>query len=237
MIVLLPNTLDPEKYEPSIFSPKVEEEVTNLTHLLAENEKVARRYLLQFMTREKMQQIQIFLLNEHTTLTILQEYLSQIVEGGRWGIISDAGLPCIADPGAHLLFLSRQKGIKVRALAGPSSIYLALISSGLPAQQFAFHGYLPKDENELKKNLVHLEKRAYKENATQIWIETPYRSAKMGKICLETLQNSTLFCMARNITMTSENIQSYPIQKWKKMGIDMGKELCVFLLSCSYAKK
>lgn len=230
-LYLLPNLLEDQLDWQASLPKSVEEAVMDLDGIIAESEKAARRYLLRFIDREKLQTIAIQLLNEHTDSNQLKPLLKPIQNGEKWGILSDAGLPCIADPGSHLVYLAQQcSNISVRSFAGPSSLLLGLQLSGLTAQRFAFHGYLPRKEPELKKALESLEKRSQHEKATQIWIEAPYRSLKMASFAINTLHPSTLFCIAQSLDSPDQCVRTQTIGTWRKSPIDLGKVPAVFFL-------
>ncbi len=223
-LLLLPNLLDEElPYEP--FLPaSVPQAVASLHGIIAESEKAARRYLRRFLPHEIFSKMPIALLNEH--VAELDELLAPIEQGQIWGLISDAGLPCVADPGADLVWRARQKGIAVQTFVGPSSILMALQLSGLCGQRFTFHGYLPREGIELEKRIKELEKQSH--GHTQIWIEAPYRSAKMLAALLAALQPTTRLSVAVQLTTPHERIASAPVAKWKPFPIE--KEPAVFLL-------
>jgi 16S rRNA (cytidine1402-2'-O)-methyltransferase len=229
-LYLLPNLLDEElSYE--LFLPaKLPEIVQSLQGLIVESEKSARRYLRRFVSHDVLVKFPLKLLNEHTQKGDVKELLAPLEAGENWGLISDAGLPCLADPGSDLVILAQERGLKIIPIAGPSSIIFALQSSGLSGQRFAFHGYLPREPEDLKKALIKLERRAREDQATQIFIEAPYRSAKIAAHALETLQPSTRFCIALNLTSPSERLLTRTIAAWRKSPWEIGKEPAVFLL-------
>lgn len=223
-LLLLPNLLDEElPYEP--FLPaSVPVAIASIRGIIAESEKAARRYLRKFLPHEVFSKMPIALLNEHTS--DLAALLRPIEEGETWGLISDAGLPCVADPGSDLVWLARRKGIAVQTFVGPSSILLALQLSGLCGQRFAFHGYLPREIPDLEKRLKELEKK----EGTQIWIEAPYRSAKMLSTLIAILQPTTRLCVAVQLTTPQERVVSQTIADWKRNSLTLEKEPAVFLL-------
>lgn len=225
-LLLLPNLLDEElSYEP--FLPaSVPQAIASIQGIIAESEKSARRYLRRFLPHEVFSKLPIALLNEHTS--DLSTLLRPIQSGEVWGLISDAGLPCVADPGADLVWLARQKGIAVQTFVGPSSILLALQLSGLCGQRFAFHGYLPREVPDLEKRLKELEKVS--KDQTQIWIEAPYRSAKMLSTLLSVLQPATRLCVAVQLTTPHERVVSQTVAQWKSHSLILEKEPAVFLL-------
>jgi len=229
-LFLLPNLLDETlSWEP--FLPQsVALAVSTLDGLIAESEKEGRRYLRRFVDHERMAKTPIRTLNEHTQPQELAELLTPLLKGERWGLVSDAGLPCIADPGAPLVLLAEEKKIRVETFSGPSSIVMALQLSGLSGQRFAFHGYLPREASDLKRTLQQIEGRSKQDSSSQIWIEAPYRTSKLAQTAIETLQPSTLFCIALDLTLPTQSVRTQSIAKWRHSEIEMGKRPAVFLL-------
>ncbi len=229
-IYLLPNLFDEtQPWEP--FLPEsVKEAVASLDGLIAESEKAGRRYLRRFVDHDRMAATPIRLLNEHTQASDIAELLAPIAKGERWGLVSDAGLPCIADPGAPLVLMAHERKIQLTAFPGPCSMMMALQLSGLCGQRFAFHGYLPRDVPELKRSLQQIEARSKQENAAQLWIEAPYRSAKMASNAIESLSPSTLFCIALDLTFPTQSVRTQTILRWRKEKIEIGKQPAVFLI-------
>lgn len=229
-LFLLPNLLDESlPWEP--FLPgSVKEAIESLDGLIAESEKEGRRYLRRFVDHEKMARTPIRLLNEHTASSELAALLEPMEKGEKWGLISDAGMPCVADPGAPLVLLAHEKKVRVIAFAGPSSILMALQLSGLSGQRFSFHGYLPREAADLKKTLQQIETKSRQESSSQIWIEAPYRIQKMAQAAIEILQPSTLFCIAEDLTLEGQSVRTQTIAKWRKTSIEPGKRPAVFLL-------
>lgn len=221
-LFLLPNLLDESL--PTDLPPSVGTAVSMIQGLIAESEKSARRYLRRFVSHDQMAQMPLRLLNEHTQKKELEQLLDPILRGEIWGLISDAGLPCIADPGSDLVYLAHQKEITVETFAGPCSIIMALQLSGFSGQNFTFHGYLPRD-HELEAKLKELEKQA----GTQVWIEAPYRSAKMLELLKVTLHPTTLLCIASSLNCPNQRVLTKPISEWKNFSI--GKEPAIFLIS------
>lgn len=225
-LLLLPNlleeTLSHELYLPAALGQKVE----MLQGLIAESEKCARRYLRRFLSHERMAAMPLKLLNEHTKE--LGELMAPLLRGETWGLISDAGLPCIADPGADLVALAQGAGVEVETFAGPSSILMALQLSGFSGQRFAFHGYLPREEAELQKKIGELEKQSA--HATQIWIEAPYRSQKMLQALKHQLDVKTRLCVAASLTTPQQKVKSLPVAEWRETSFILEKEPAVFLI-------
>lgn len=227
-LFLLPNVLE-ESLPADLFLPaSVKTAVSQLDGLIAESEKSARRYLRRFLSHEKMAALPLRLLNEHSPLQEIEALLLPMLEGRTWGLISDAGLPCIADPGADLVAAARRFNLEIEAIAGPCSLILALQLSGFSGQRFSFHGYLPREMGDLEKVLKDLEKRARGE--TQIWIEAPYRSAKMLGALKQWLQPATRLSIAVNLTTSSQKVASHTIREWKSLPFEIGKEPAVFLI-------
>jgi 16S rRNA (cytidine1402-2'-O)-methyltransferase len=224
-LLLLPNLLDESLPTEPYLPTSVNTAVASIQGLIAESEKMARRYLRRFLSHDNMAKMPLRVLNEHTKE--IEELIQPIVQGETWGLISDAGLPCIADPGADLVWLAHQKNIPVETFVGPSSIVMALQLSGFGGQQFSFHGYLPREIPELEQKVRELEKRG----GTQIWIEAPYRSAKMLDLLKRILQPNTKLCIAVNVTLPTQRVVSQPLSKWKAASFSLEKEPAVFLIS------
>lgn len=234
MLYLLPNLLDDSQDAALCLSKNVGDAVSTIDGLIAESDKAARRYLKRFSIKKPLQEMQVRLLNEHTQKSDLKELLEPLKRGETWGLISDAGLPCIADPGAQIVALAHAEGIPVTALAGPSSIFLALMLSGFSGQRFSFHGYLPKEEKERQRQIRLFEDDAKRFQRTHIFMETPYRSHTLLAECLSILQEQTLFCAAWDLTMPSQGVISKSVREWKKGQLPaIEKKPAIFLLSAS----
>ncbi|MGI8892165.1 MAG: SAM-dependent methyltransferase, partial [Bacteroidia bacterium] len=208
----------------------IEEVINQLDHYFVENEKSARHFLKKAGIKKPLQEIQLFPLNEHTEETEIISYLQLLLKGTNAGIISDAGCPAVADPGADLIRMAHENKIKVIPLVGPSSIILALMASGLNGQNFTFHGYLSRDRNQRAKELKAMEAESKRKNQTQIFIETPYRNSHIAEAVLETCEPNTLFCIAADLTLGSEFIKTATISEWKKQKPDINKRPAVFLI-------
>jgi 16S rRNA (cytidine1402-2'-O)-methyltransferase len=229
-LILLPNLLDDEA-DISLHLPAATgQTVASLQGLIAESEKAARRYLRRFLSHEKMAALPLQTLNEHSPITQVDLLLEPILRGETWGLISDAGLSCIADPGSDLVAKAQKKGVLVQTLAGPSSILMALQLSGFTGQHFAFHGYLPREASLLEKQILELEKRSRLDSSSQIWIEAPYRSAKLLDCLKALLQPSTRLCVAVQLTSPHQRCVSLPIADWRKFSFPLEKEPAVFLI-------
>jgi 16S rRNA (cytidine1402-2'-O)-methyltransferase len=228
-LFLLPNSLggnSPEDVIPGNVIGKIKE----LNHFIVENERNARRWIIKCGYEKSIDEIRFFVLNKHTPKSELHDFIKPCLNGLDVGVISEAGVPGIADPGAEIVAIAHKNNIPVKPLTGPSSILLALMASGLNGQSFSFHGYLPVQSNDRKNSLKKLESEAKKTGTTQIFIETPYRNDAMLDSIKKTCQSATLLCIACDITMESEYIKTMNIGRWKKERVDLKKRPCIFLL-------
>jgi 16S rRNA (cytidine1402-2'-O)-methyltransferase len=227
-IYLIPVTLGGDD-----FLKVIPEKVISLTRLLryfiVEDIRSARRYLRLIDKGFPIDDTVFLELNEHTGESEISDYLEPANKGHDMGIMSEAGLPGIADPGSRIVALAHEKNLKVIPLSGPSSILLALISSGFNGQNFTFNGYLPVKPAEKAARIKELEKRAH-EGYAQIFMETPYRNQKMLESVIATCKNDTLLCIAADITLPSEDIISMKISEWKKNIPSLNNRLVVFVL-------
>lgn len=202
-----------------------------LSYFVVEQPKTARQFLAALKPEQPIQSLHIASLNEHTPEHELGELLSPLLAGHDLGVISEAGCPGIADPGADLVRLAHHNNVRVVPLVGPSSILLALMASGLNGQCFAFQGYLPVDDTERKKTITALEVESAKRNQTQLFIETPYRNERMFSALLANCRPQTLLCVATDITLNSEQIQTFSIAQWKtRSAPSLNKRPSLFLL-------
>ncbi|MDO5665987.1 MAG: SAM-dependent methyltransferase [Bacteroidia bacterium] len=204
--------------------------ISDLRYFIVENVRTARRFLKQCNKEIDIDSLTFYELNQHTDRQHISEYLKAIRQGHSVGIISEAGCPAIADPGADVVAIAQSEGIKVVPLVGPSSLLMAIMASGFNGQSFAFHGYLPIDANERIKKLKQLEARAYNEDQTQLFIETPYRNHKLADDILQQCKPQTRLCIAMNISCDDEYIVTRSVKDWKGKLPDMHKKPCVFLI-------
>ena len=205
--------------------------VQGLEYFVVENEKSARRFLGSVKTNKPVRELNFQLLNEHSAEKDLPALIAPLLAGHDVGMLSEAGCPGIADPGATLAALAHRKGIKVAPLVGPSSILLSLMASGFNGQQFTFLGYLPSDKAARINKLKDIEKQSQRLNETQIFIETPYRNQHMLEDILASCGANTKLCIARNVSLETEFVVSKTIAEWKKSGLpDLHKQPTVFLL-------
>lgn len=197
---------------------------------VVEEVKTARRYLSKAGLKGHIAELEFHELNEHTTQQEVEAMASLFDGGTDIGLITEAGLPAVADPGSALVALCHRKGIEVVPFVGPSSLMLALMSSGLNGQSFAFCGYLPAKTDERRSAIRNIEKRSAIERQTQIFIETPYRNDAMMADLLQNCNGSTRICIAADITLDTAFIRTKSVSEWKKAGITIGKRPCVFVM-------
>lgn len=209
----------------------VRDHARQLKHFIAENAKSARAFLKSLPSDKPLQEIEIRELNEHTSPSELSELLAPLVAGIDVGLISEAGCPAVADPGANLVARAHNEGIQVHPMIGPSSILLALMGSGLSGQNFAFHGYLPAKNEPRQKKLRELEKDSRQEKRTQIFIETPYRNMQMLETLIDTCAPTTKICVATDLTLATESIMTRTTSGWRRQGLPrIDRQPTVFLL-------
>jgi 16S rRNA (cytidine1402-2'-O)-methyltransferase len=238
-LFLIPNTLGDTDALSSVLPEQVQAITARLDYFVAENAKTARAFLklvgAQHPLAKPLQEIKIAELNVNTPAAALAGLLAPLLAGQDGGLVSEAGVPAVADPGADLVRLAHQHGIPVRPLVGPSSLLLAVMASGLNGQSFAFNGYLPTDAAQRAKRLQELEKRSRHEKQTQLFIETPYRNAAMLEGLVTACQPSTLICVATDLSLPSETIRTLTGAQWKSQlaagkAPDFHKKPTVFLL-------
>lgn len=229
-LYLIPVPLGPNSPE-QVLPPPVLERVRLLERFVAENAKSARAFLKSAGVTRPLRDIPIAELNEHSTPEQVPPLLEPLLQGQDVGLVSEAGCPAVADPGAALVRLAQQRGVPVVPLVGPSSLLLALMGSGLSGQHFAFHGYLPAKEEERGQKLKALEKESRHQQSTQIFIETPYRNRAMFESLLKACQGNTLLCLATDVTLPSESIRTQAVSAWKALPLppDLEKKPTVFL--------
>ena len=228
-IFLIPNLLG-DSAPLEVLPISVKKNIESLTYFICENEKVARAFIKKIAPNKAQQELNIVLLNKFTDPQEVASFLDPCFEGESIGLISDAGCPAIADPGAIIVELAHKKGIPVKPLVGPSSILLALIGSGMNGQNFAFNGYLPIDKEERKKTIKALEKKSSELQQTQIFMETPYRNDAIISDLIKILHPSTRLCIACDLTLKSETIRTHTIEEWKKSSISIQKRPAIFLI-------
>ena len=229
-LYLIPVTLGDDNIN-QVLPIEVVKIAQNLENFVVESEKSARQFLSAIKTAKPMRELALNLLNEHTLDKDVSALLAPLLAGKDVGLMSDAGCPGIADPGAKLVELAHQKGIRVVPFVGPSSILLSLMASGLNGQQFAFLGYLPVDKQARNIKLKEIEKRSQTHKETQLFIETPYRNQHMLEAILSVCQPNTRLCVACDISLVTEMIVTKTIAAWKKSPLpDLHKKPTVFLI-------
>jgi 16S rRNA (cytidine1402-2'-O)-methyltransferase len=204
--------------------------VEKLTIYIVENEKTARRFIKRISPKKSQSSLQLHILNKFTDETDLPSFLESCKQGESIGLLSEAGCPGIADPGAEIVKIAHENDIKVIPLVGPSSIVLALMSSGMNGQNFAFNGYLPIDKVQRKSELKRLERLSSEQNQSQIFIETPYRNNKMLEDMCTVLGKNTRICVACDITLPTEYIKTKTASNWKKVMVDLHKRPTIFII-------
>lgn len=229
ILYLVPSYLsesNPEKVFPS-FNLQV---LTGIRIFIVENVRTSRRFLRSVGYLTDFDEVTFHVLNKHTDSRVIFSFLTEIENGKDIALLSEAGTPCIADPGALIVHYAQQKNIAVKPLVGPNSILLALMASGMNGQSFVFHGYLPIDEKELRNQLKEMEKNIIRFDQTQIFIETPYRNLRLFNMIVKSVSDNFNLCMASDISGQNESIKTMKINQWKKRKIDIHKIPTVFLI-------
>ncbi|MDP2067746.1 MAG: SAM-dependent methyltransferase [Lutibacter sp.] len=228
-LYLLPTTLgDNEPME--VLPVLVKEMIEKLDYFIVENEKTARKFIKRIAPGKSQPSLTLFSLDKYADKLEVSTYLDVCAKGISVGLLSEAGVPAIADPGAEIVNLAHQKNIRVIPLVGPSSIILAMMASGFNGQNFAFNGYLPIDASERKEAIKSLEKLSKDKNQSQIFIETPYRNEKLFIDLKSSLNPSTKLCVACDITLTGEYIKTLDIKDWKNEHPDLQKRPTIFII-------
>lgn len=236
-LYLIPSNLS-DPFSPTQILPSgVIATAISLNHYVAENAKAARAFLKTLGVKRPILEISILELNNQTREGDLAEMLAPLLAGQNVGLVSEAGAPGVADPGALIVALAHQHGIAVVPLVGPSSILLGLMSSGLNGQTFAFHGYLPQDKTARVNAIVELELESRRRNMTQLFIETPYRNQAMYADLLSTLAPSTRLCIARDLTGNREHVQTKCVSTWRIQTLAMERLPTLFLFLAKAAER
>lgn len=204
--------------------------IKDIRFFIVENIRTARRFLKKNDPGINIDELTFYELNKHTEPGQIAGFLKPLEEGHDMGVMSEAGVPAVADPGADVVSVAQRKGIHVVPLVGPSSILMSLMASGFNGQSFAFHGYLPIDSSERQKRIRQLEGRIYSEDQTQLFIETPYRNHKLLDDLIQICKPSTKLCIASDITGEDELIRTLPVKDWAKKKPDLNKKPTVFLI-------
>lgn len=228
-IYLIPTTLgDNEPLE--VLPISIKRAIENINFFIVENEKTARRFIKKISSKKSQSDLHLEALNKFTEPERIPSFLQPCLEGKDVGVISEAGCPGIADPGAEVVRIAHEKNIKVVPLVGPSSILLALMASGLNGQNFAFNGYLPIESGERKATIKRLEKLSKDSQQSQLFIETPYRNDKLFAELCKSLHPTTNMCIACDITLPTEYIVTKSAQKWSSEKTELHKRPCIFII-------
>ena len=229
-LILIPNLIGEENFQDSI-TKKIVQTIKKTNFYIVENIRSARRYIKKIVPEKSIEEITFFAYGKYNTFNIEEDFLQNILSGNDIGLISEAGVPAVADPGSKIVEYAHQYNIKVIPLVGASSILLALMSSGMNGQNFAFNGYLPIDKKDQIKKIKYLENISKKTYQTQIFMETPYRNNKLFKTLISVCNNNTKLCIATNITQDNESIITKDIREWKTLKINIDKQPSIFLIS------
>lgn len=228
-LYLIPTTLG-ENNPDDVLPQTVKRVIDFIGTYIVENEKTARKFIKAIHPEKVQADLKISLLNKRTEATEHKAMLSPCLNGENIGLMSEAGCPGVADPGAVIVKLAHENGIQVVPLVGPSSILLAMMASGMNGQSFAFNGYLPIDKSEKKSALKSFENLSNSKNQSQIFIETPYRNNKLMEDLVQTLQPNTLLCIAADITLPTEYIKTLRVADWKKTKVDLHNRPTIFII-------
>lgn len=228
-LYLIPTTLgDNEPLE--VMPISVKKVVEQIDYYIVENEKSARRFIKKISPKKSQPSLNIMSIDKYAEEIETRSYLDVCMEGVSVGLLSEAGVPAVADPGATIVRLAHEKGIQVVPLVGPSSILMAMMSSGMNGQSFAFNGYLPIDASERKRAIKDLERLSKEKNQSQIFIETPYRNEKLFTDLKASLTPNTLLCIAADITLGTEYIKTKSAKDWKHEHPDLHKRPAIFII-------
>ncbi|PZX54682.1 16S rRNA (cytidine1402-2'-O)-methyltransferase [Algoriphagus ratkowskyi] len=228
-LFLIPNILA-DNTQDAVISPQVKEVILNTKVYLVENMRTARRYISSLKLGVNLEQIHMEILDKGTSSEFINRLMQPLMNGADIGIISEAGCPGIADPGALAVEHAHKKGIQVVPLSGPSSMFMALMGSGFSGQSFAFHGYLPIDKKDKTAAIKKLEAESLRERRAQIFMETPFRNNQLLEDLLRVLSPQTKLCIAKNITGSDEMILTKTAEEWKNFPFDLHKIPTVFIL-------
>ena len=228
-LYLIPTTLGETALD-TILPAQNDQILISLKYFIVENIRTARRFLKKVNREINIDELTFFELNQHTSPEEISTFLKPMQEGQDMGVISEAGCPAVADPGADVVAIAQQRNYVVKPLVGPSSILLSLMASGFNGQSFTFHGYLPIQQSDRAKMLKKMEVQIYNNNQTQLFIETPYRNMKMLEDILTVCMPDTKLCIAVDITLETEFIKTKTVKEWKSQKPDLNKRPCIFLL-------
>ena len=228
-LYLIPTTLG-EINPHNVLPQTVKRAIDFIDYYIVENEKTARKFIKSILPEKTQSSLKISTLNKHTDVTEYSAMINPCLNGLNVGLMSEAGCPGVADPGAVIVKIAHENGIQVVPLVGPSSILLAMMGSGMNGQSFAFNGYLPIDKGEKKAAIKNFESLSSAKNQSQIFIETPYRNNKLVEDLLQTLQPNTLLCIATDITLPTEYIKTLRVADWKKTKVDLHNRPTIYII-------
>ncbi|WP_372919240.1 SAM-dependent methyltransferase [Salegentibacter sp.] len=228
-LFLIPTTLGGEN-PLEVLPEKVKNILDSLNEFIVENEKTARRHIKQLLPEKSQQDLNLHSLNKFTESSEIPGFLNACKDGRNMGLMSEAGCPGVADPGAEIVKIAHREGIQVVPLVGPSSILLAMMASGMNGQSFSFHGYLAIDKKERKQEIKFLERLSAEKDQAQIFIETPYRNNQMLEDLVQNLHPATRICVACDLTLPSEFVITKTAADWKKTKTDLHKRPAIFIL-------
>lgn len=228
-LYLIPTTLG-DSAPLEVLPISIKRAVENIDYYIAENEKTARKFIKSISASKSQPELHFETLNKFTDPSELPSYLEPCLNGIDIGLLSEAGCPAIADPGANIVRIAHDKKIQVVPLIGPSAILLAMMASGMNGQSFAFNGYLPIENAERKSAIKKYERLSRENNQSQIFIETPYRNDKLFAELIKTLQKNTLLCIAADISLQTETIYTKSIVEWQKVSVDLHKRPAIFII-------
>ena len=229
-LILIPNLIGENSITESI-PLNIHKEITNTNFYIVENIRSARRFIKKICPKKTIEEITFFAYGKHDNIDLEKDFLQNILSGNDIGLISEAGVPAVADPGSKIVAYAHNYNIKVRPLVGPSSILLSLMASGMNGQNFSFSGYLPIEKKARINKIKELEKIAIRKEQTQIFMETPYRNNKLFETLIKTCNSNTRLCIASNITTEKESILTKNIIEWRNTKIDINKQPTIFLIS------
>jgi len=229
-LYLLPVPLGDDANPKDVLPETVARSIEFIDHYIVENEKTARRFIKAILPTKKQPDLKLSVLNKHTEASQHNGFIQPCIEGKNVGLMSEAGCPGVADPGAAIVKLAHAKGIQVVPLVGPSSILLAIMASGMNGQSFAFNGYLPIDKGEKKATLKQYERLSDEKGQSQLFIETPFRNNRLIEDLLTMLQPNTHLCLAADITLATEFIKTKTVAQWKNEKPDLHNRPCIFIV-------
>ncbi|MEM9648924.1 MAG: SAM-dependent methyltransferase [Bacteroidota bacterium] len=228
-VYLIPTTLG-DSAPLEVLPISIKRAIENIDYYIVENEKTARHFIKKISPAKSQPELHIESLNKFTDPAVIPSYLDPCLSGHNIGVLSEAGCPGIADPGASVVKVAHERRIQVVSLVGPSSILMAMMSSGMNGQNFAFNGYLPIDKSERKATLKRLERLSRERGQSQIFMETPYRNDKLLAELTRTLQKNTRLCIAADITLPTEFIQTKIVHEWGEIALDLNKRPAIFII-------